>query len=44
METIRCAQCDKKLAEGQYTALNIKCPRCGALNLLRAKSSEPERR
>lgn len=50
MQTVRCGQCQKKLAEAQYTLLNIKCPRCGTLNLLRAsaadhssQSAKPER-
>lgn len=32
MNTIRCAKCAKKLAEGQYLCLSIKCSRCGTLN------------
>lgn len=43
MEVIRCGNCRKKLAEGTYTALAIKCPRCGALNQLRASSPPQER-
>ncbi|KAF7600168.1 MAG: hypothetical protein CGU28_04160 [Candidatus Dactylopiibacterium carminicum] len=27
MQTIRCGACHRKLAEADYTALNIKCPR-----------------
>lgn len=43
MEEIRCGVCRKKLGEGIFAHLVIKCPRCGALNHLRAKSPEPER-
>lgn len=43
MEEIRCAGCGRKLAEGRYTELRIKCPRCGALNILKAMSLKPER-
>jgi phage FluMu protein Com len=32
MDDIRCGQCAKKLAVGQYVQLQIKCPRCGTLN------------
>jgi|GEM_PF-1038780 len=32
MHTIRCRQCQRKLAQGQYIALAIKCPRCRTLN------------
>ncbi|ART47568.1 MULTISPECIES: Com family DNA-binding transcriptional regulator [Acidovorax] len=43
MEEIRCGACRRKLGEGEYTRLVIKCPRCGAINSLRAESSIPER-
>jgi phage FluMu protein Com len=43
LKEIRCGQCQRKLAEGEYVRLNIKCPRCGALNVLRALSPTPER-
>jgi phage FluMu protein Com len=43
MEEIRCGACRKKLGEGVFAQLVIKCPRCGVLNHLRAKSPEPER-
>ncbi len=43
LETIRCGNCNRKLAEGDYLRLTIKCPRCGALNALRAQSPTPER-
>lgn len=32
MNEIRCGQCGKKLAEGVYTKLTIKCARCSTLN------------
>ncbi len=40
MQTIRCAHCNRKLAEAIYLCLSIKCPRCGALNTL--KAGEPQ--
>lgn len=43
MVEIRCGACYKKLGEGEYRRINIKCPRCGALNVLRAESPAPER-
>jgi phage FluMu protein Com len=39
MEEIRCSNCNKKLAEADYRQLVIKCPRCGAMNTL--KATEP---
>ncbi|ACO74734.1 Com translational regulator [Laribacter hongkongensis HLHK9] len=33
---IRCGQCGRKLAAGRYIEISIKCPRCGALNHLKA--------
>jgi phage FluMu protein Com len=33
---IRCGTCNRKLGEGQYSHLKIKCQRCGTLNSLRA--------
>lgn len=43
MQDIRCGNCNKKLGAGIFQHLSIKCPRCGALNNLRAVSPEPER-
>ena len=43
MEEIRCSHCNRKLAEAEYTRLNIKCPRCGAYNHLRASEHPPAR-
>ncbi|NHR08028.1 Com family DNA-binding transcriptional regulator [Chromobacterium haemolyticum] len=40
---IRCGQCGRKLAEGAYLTLNIKCPRCRTLNHFQAKSHPDER-
>ncbi|MDH4449219.1 MAG: Com family DNA-binding transcriptional regulator [Rhodoferax sp.] len=40
METIRCGQCQRKLAQAQYTRLEIKCPKCGTLNVLRASAAD----
>lgn len=38
METIRCTNCKRKLAEAIYTQLNIKCPRCKTIT---QKAVEP---
>lgn len=35
---IRCGHCRRKLAEGVYARLAIKCPRCRALNHFTAPS------
>ncbi|MFZ6687492.1 Com family DNA-binding transcriptional regulator [Undibacterium sp. SXout11W] len=43
MKEIRCGNCYKKLGTGEYTTLNVKCPRCKALNQLSAASTIPER-
>jgi len=47
MKEIRCGHCRKKLAEGTFIRLAIKCPRCGTLNDLSAKGishrTTPER-
>lgn len=32
MQEIRCGQCNKKLAEGVFIRLSIKCSRCHTLN------------
>ncbi|TAL53813.1 Com family DNA-binding transcriptional regulator [Pandoraea sp.] len=42
MKEIRCENCRRKLAMAEYTRLSIKCPRCRALNVLRAERPEPE--
>ncbi|MCQ4142854.1 Com family DNA-binding transcriptional regulator [Vogesella sp. AC12] len=41
---IRCGECRRKLAEGQYITLTIKCPRCGTMNHLKAESLPSEHR
>ncbi|MDO8776187.1 MAG: Com family DNA-binding transcriptional regulator [Burkholderiaceae bacterium] len=40
LEEIRCGDCRRKLAEGLYTRLEIKCPRCGTHNVLRAGAAD----
>ncbi|MDP1655729.1 MAG: Com family DNA-binding transcriptional regulator [Hylemonella sp.] len=40
LEEIRCGQCRRKLAAGSYTRLEIKCPKCGTLNVLRASAAD----
>ncbi len=42
MEEIRCGNCNRKLAEADYRRLAIKCPRCGVLNVMKAKSLTPD--
>lgn len=42
MEIVRCGKCSKLLAKADYVQIEIKCPRCGTLNL-KAKSLESER-
>ncbi|MFE1574421.1 Com family DNA-binding transcriptional regulator [Comamonas odontotermitis] len=41
MTEIRCGKCSRKLGEGTYVVLAIKCPRCGTLNHLRASTPQP---
>jgi phage FluMu protein Com len=38
MKEIRCGHCQRKLAVGRYIELQIKCPRCGVINHLKAES------
>ncbi|WP_080944405.1 Com family DNA-binding transcriptional regulator [Comamonas thiooxydans] len=42
MQEIRCGNCRRKLGEGEYTRLSIKCPRCGAFNQLSAQRAPQE--
>ncbi|MEG0051631.1 MAG: Com family DNA-binding transcriptional regulator [Comamonas sp.] len=42
MQEIRCGSCRRKLGEGVFTRLAIKCPRCGAFNQLSASSAPQE--
>ncbi|WP_084502098.1 Com family DNA-binding transcriptional regulator [Fundidesulfovibrio putealis] len=39
MQEIRCAKCNRLLAKGSAAELEIKCPRCGVYNHLRAMPS-----
>ncbi|QBP09867.1 Com family DNA-binding transcriptional regulator [Cupriavidus metallidurans] len=41
MREIRCGACNRKLGEGDYSRLAIKCPRCKTMNFLRAERPEP---
>ncbi|WP_073020954.1 Com family DNA-binding transcriptional regulator [Halodesulfovibrio aestuarii] len=41
---IRCGNCNRLLAKGTATDLEIKCPRCGAINHVSDTSTEQERR
>lgn len=36
VKEVRCGNCNKKLAEADYSRLVIKCPRCGVMNNLKA--------
>jgi phage FluMu protein Com len=40
LEVIRCGNCQRKLGEGCYTRLEIKCPRCKGHNSLRANAAD----
>ncbi|GAB6127293.1 Com family DNA-binding transcriptional regulator [Humidesulfovibrio idahonensis] len=42
MREIRCGQCNRLLAKGEALDLAIKCPRCGAINHVRAASPNSE--
>lgn len=43
LEDVRCGRCGRKLAAvSGYRELQIKCPRCGVLNHLKAASLPPE--
>lgn len=48
MESIRCAGCDRLLFRQEPGALagklELKCPRCGAMNIFRPSEPPPERR
>ncbi|WP_082366630.1 Com family DNA-binding transcriptional regulator [Paenacidovorax caeni] len=39
MEEIRCGACGRKLGEGIFARLAIKCPRCGTLNQFQSATS-----
>lgn len=34
MESIRCPKCNKLLFKANSASVEIKCPRCGALNVI----------
>lgn len=39
LQDIRCGNCQRKLAAASFfSELQIKCPRCGTVNHLKAKS------
>ncbi|WP_459932170.1 Com family DNA-binding transcriptional regulator [Fundidesulfovibrio butyratiphilus] len=42
MREIRCGHCKRLLAKGSVVEIEIKCPRCNTLNVLRATSPNPE--
>lgn len=42
MNEFRCGACNRKLGEGEFTQIMIKCPRCGTMNNLRALRPLPE--
>lgn len=42
MKELRCGNCRRLLARGQHSTIEIKCPRCGHLNLFNnQKAVEP---
>ena len=43
LKEIRCRRCNKLLAKAGTGELEIKCPRCGAYNILKAESFKTER-
>ncbi|MBU1350619.1 MAG: Com family DNA-binding transcriptional regulator [Gammaproteobacteria bacterium] len=43
MNEVRCGSCHRLLARAVFQCLEIKCPRCGTLNNVRAASPQPER-
>lgn len=43
LKEIRCRRCNKLLAKADAGELEIKCPRCGAYNILKAVSINSER-
>ncbi|MAN51225.1 MULTISPECIES: Com family DNA-binding transcriptional regulator [unclassified Marinimicrobium] len=46
MKEVRCTKCRRKLAMAAFSEIEIKCPRCGAVNHQKATSlqSHPDRR
>ena len=44
LQEARCGSCRRLLAKiGRYDEIQIKCPRCGAFNHLKAESLLPDR-
>ncbi|RQB66271.1 Com family DNA-binding transcriptional regulator [Pseudomonas aeruginosa] len=42
LKEIRCGKCNKLMARaGNYTEIQIKCPRCGSLNHMKTESLFP---
>ncbi|WP_368759228.1 Com family DNA-binding transcriptional regulator [Pseudomonas aeruginosa] len=42
LKEIRCGKCNRLIAKvGEYTELQIKCPRCGSLNHVKTESLFP---
>ncbi|WP_417022694.1 Com family DNA-binding transcriptional regulator [Bilophila wadsworthia] len=39
IKEIRCPHCNRLLAKGEATHIEIKCPRCGAYTILSAGSA-----
>ncbi|OZI26845.1 hypothetical protein CAL26_05910 [Bordetella genomosp. 9] len=39
MTEFRCGSCQRKLAEGLFVSIRIKCPRCGTFNHASAAST-----
>ncbi|AQZ81559.1 hypothetical protein BUM88_08025 [Acinetobacter calcoaceticus] len=43
MQLINCRSCGRLLAKGTYQTLEIKCPRCKAINLLSISNAPLDR-
>ncbi|WP_367305246.1 Com family DNA-binding transcriptional regulator [Burkholderia multivorans] len=41
IQDIHCGSCNRKVGAGEYIRLTIKCPRCRAMNVLRAERRLP---
>lgn len=42
MKNINCRSCGRLLAKGTFTVLEIKCPRCKAMNFMSIKNALPD--
>ena len=44
LKELRCGKCEKLLAKVVVGIIEIKCPRCGAYNILKVKNFDQESR